>query len=55
MRGEIQEEVLTTPEAVMLVDLFQIFYLSEEHYKLVTCFNDTPSEFDVQALLAALT
>lgn len=51
MRGEVNEEVINTAEAAMLVNFYQIFYLSENHYKLVVCFNERPSEFDVEALL----
>lgn len=54
MRGELDTEVMCTAEAATLVNLYQIFYLSDEHYKLVVCFNDNPDEFDVEALLNVL-
>lgn len=55
MRGELNVDVLNSVEASTIINLYQIFYLSEGHYKLVTCFNETPDEFDVQALLAVFS
>lgn len=52
MRGQIDPSRLSVAEAGLIANQFQLQYLSDSFFKLVRVFNETPAQFDVNALLA---
>lgn len=54
MRGEINSEVMKVQDAQYLMNLWQVFHLDDEKYKLMETFNHSPSQFNFQTLLDEL-
>ena len=54
MRGRLEHDKLSMHEAGILANLFQLIYLSDDHYEFVKKFNDEPNKFNLAEFLASL-
>ena len=51
MRGDVDTSVITTQEAQLLANLWQIYLLDDDKYKLLETFNHEPTKFDYNLVL----
>jgi len=55
MRGRIEQEKLSMPEAGILANLLQLIYLSDDLFtRFVQTFNETPLKFNFGQFLESL-
>lgn len=51
MRGNIETLVMSTQEAQYLTNMWQLFLLDDDKYKLMEIFNYKPQQFDFQRVV----